>query len=222
MAKQHEQNENDDNNPDDAMAATAIVASAIAPIASPAAKQQDNQDDENEKTHGSSVFGTSPRCRNAPVRRWFLFARGVNELWGDQRRWLECAKRDLSKSVSRRATAGKAMVSPSAGQESTAEVAMPSMPHARAAGNVAQGDAFFKSIVQPFPAQNKSLRRLRSKFTCDHRSIRVKPIHVRHLFVKNAGWTRREHIFGDYAASPPIQGEMPWQNQRNRPRCRYL
>jgi hypothetical protein len=58
MAKQHEQNENDDNNPDDAMATTTIVAATIAPIASPAAKKQDNQDDENEKTHGSSVFGT--------------------------------------------------------------------------------------------------------------------------------------------------------------------
>jgi hypothetical protein len=83
---------------------------------------------------------------------------------------------------------------------------MLSMPHARAEGNVAQGDTFFKSVVQPAPAHNKSLQRLRSKFTCSHRSIRVKPIHVRDLFVKNAGRTRREHIFGDYAASPPIQG----------------
>jgi hypothetical protein len=101
---------------------------------------------------------------------------------------------------------GKPWFPPSAGQENTTEVAMLSMPHARAEGNVAQGDTFFKSVVQPAPAHNKSLQRLRSKFTCSHRSIRVKPIHVRDLFVKNAGRTRREHIFGDYAASPPIQG----------------
>jgi len=56
----------------------------------------------------------------------------VNELWGDQRRWLECAKRDLSKSSVVAPQQGKPWFPPSAGQENMAEVAMLSMRmHAR-------------------------------------------------------------------------------------------